>query len=178
MRVLVTAASKHGATREIAEAICERLIANGVRAWLAAPDDVSTLDSADAVVLGSAVYAGHWLEPARSLVERFEYSLRERPVWLFSSGPVGDPPVPRDEAVDVADVLKATGARSHAVFPGRIDRSLLGFAERALVRTLRVPEGDFRDWDAISAWADEISDTVTGDAAQPAAAAGDAAATE
>lgn len=160
MRVLVTAASKHGATREIAEAICERLVANGVHGWMADPDDVATLDSADAVVLGSAVYAGHWMAPAKALVERLEYSLRERPVWLFSSGPIGDPPVPREEAVDVAEVVRATGARSHAVFPGRIDRSRLGFGERAMVRALRVPEGDFRDWEAIAAWADEIADAL------------------
>lgn len=157
MRVLVTAASKHGATREIAEAICDRLVAAGLHGWVADPDNVDTLDSADAVVLGSGVYAGHWLEPAKSLVERFEYSLRERPVWLFSSGPVGDPPMPRETAVDVGDIARATGARTHEVFAGRIDKGLLGFGERALVRALRVPEGDYRDWDAITRWADEIA---------------------
>jgi menaquinone-dependent protoporphyrinogen oxidase len=65
------------------------------------------------VVLGSAVYAGHWLKPARDLVARCGPALAARPVWLFSSGPVGDPPKPEEDPVDVAEVLAATSAREH-----------------------------------------------------------------
>ncbi len=55
------------------------------------PDEVTELEDYDAVVLGSAVYAGHWLEPAKQLAERFVGQLLGRAVWLFSSGPVGNP---------------------------------------------------------------------------------------
>jgi hypothetical protein len=54
------------------------------------------------IEIGSAVYAGHWLEPAKRLVERHRGSLSELPVWLFSSGPVGDPPKPEEPPVDVS----------------------------------------------------------------------------
>ena len=101
-RVLVSAASKHGATAEIAAEIARELRAAGVETELLAPEAVQTLDGVDACVLGSGVYAGHWLEPAKALVERHGEALRTRPVWLFSSGPVGEPPKPAEEPVDAA----------------------------------------------------------------------------
>lgn len=160
MDVLVTAASKHGSTREIADAIGTRLRERGFAVEVVAPDDVATLADVQAVVLGSAVYAGHWLAPAREFADRFAHALRQRPVWLFSSGPVGDPPAPREDAVRLADTMEVTGARSHALFGGRIVRSRLGFAERAMVRALGVAEGDCRDWRDIDAWADEVADVL------------------
>jgi menaquinone-dependent protoporphyrinogen oxidase len=100
-------------------------------------------------VLGSAVYAGHWLKPARELVGRLGTVVADRPVWLFSSGPVGDPPKPEEDPVDVAEILTATRARDHRVFAGRLVRRQLSFPERAIVSALCVPEGDFRDWPEI-----------------------------
>ena len=83
-----------------------------------------------------------------------------RPVWLFSSGPVGDPPKPEEDPVDVADLLAATGAREHRVFAGKLVRKQLSFPERAIVSALRVPEGDFRDWTEIRQWAAGIADAL------------------
>jgi len=95
MRVLVTAATKYGATGEIARAMGEVFTECGWDATVIPPDQVESVDSFDVVVLGSAVYAGHWLKPARELVDRSGDALAARPVWLFSSGPIGDPPSPR-----------------------------------------------------------------------------------
>jgi menaquinone-dependent protoporphyrinogen oxidase len=61
------------------------------------PEQVDEVEGYDAVVLGSAVYAGHRLKPARKLVDRCGAALAARPVWLFSSGPVGDPPKPEED---------------------------------------------------------------------------------
>jgi menaquinone-dependent protoporphyrinogen oxidase len=98
------------------------------------------------------VYAGHWLTPARELVGRCGSALAARPVWLFSSGPVGDPPKPEEDPVDVAAIVAAIKAREHRVFAGKLVRKQLSFPERAIVSALRVPEGDFRDWTEISQW--------------------------
>lgn len=157
MRVLVTAASKHGATAEIADRIAEVLGRRGLDVAVAPPDRVEDPRDFDALVVGSAVYAGHWLAPARDLVERIGGTLGAMPVWLFSSGPIGDPPKPDEEPIDVADGMEALGARGHVLFAGRLDKSLLGFGERAIVTALRAPEGDFRDWTAIEAWAGSIA---------------------
>jgi menaquinone-dependent protoporphyrinogen oxidase len=164
MRLLVTAASRHGATQEIADAIAHRLQDEGLEATARAPDDVTDVTPYDAVIIGSGVYAGHWIDAARSFVDRHAADLGEIPVWLFSSGPVGDPPKPDEDPVDVADVRAATGALGHRLFAGRLHKAGLGFAERAIVLALRAPEGDFRDWDAIGAWAGEIAAALRGDA--------------
>jgi menaquinone-dependent protoporphyrinogen oxidase len=160
MRVLVTAASKYGATAEIAAAIAEVLDKHGLEATVLSPEQVKEVDGYDAVVVGSAVYAGHWLKPARELVERHAGVLAGRPIWLFSSGPVGDPPKPEEDPVDVADLLAATDAREHRIFAGKLVRKQLSFPERAIVSALRVPEGDFRDWTEIHQWAAGIADAM------------------
>jgi menaquinone-dependent protoporphyrinogen oxidase len=160
MRVLVTTASKYGATAEIAAAIAEELDKHGLEATVLPPEEVNGVDGYDAVVVGSAVYAGHWLKPARELVERHAGALAGRPVWLFSSGPVGDPPKPEEDPVDVADLVDLTNAREHRVFAGKLVRKQLSFPERAIVSALRVPEGDFRDWTEIRQWAAGIAEAV------------------
>jgi menaquinone-dependent protoporphyrinogen oxidase len=91
MKVLVSAASAHGATAEIARAITDALTAHGFVTSMIPPAQVSAIEDYDAVILGSAVYVGHWLDPAKDFVTRFRDALAARPVWLFSSGPVGDP---------------------------------------------------------------------------------------
>ncbi|HUY44752.1 MAG TPA: hypothetical protein VMV92_03360 [Streptosporangiaceae bacterium] len=95
-----------------------------------------------------------------SAASRLGSQLAGRPVWLFSSGPVGDLPKPEEEPVDVAAVAGATAARGHQVFAGRLVRKQLSFPERAVTAALRAPEGDFRDWDAIREWAAEIAEAL------------------
>jgi menaquinone-dependent protoporphyrinogen oxidase len=164
MRILVTAASKHGATEEMAEWIGEAMGTAGAEAVVRQPDDVATLEGFDAVVLGSAVYAGHWLESAKSLADRLGPDLARRPVYLFSTGPAADPLKPEGDPADAEPMLVATNAVAHEVFAGRIDRKRLGFGERAIVTALRVPDGDYRDRAAVEAWARQI---VTELAARP-----------
>jgi menaquinone-dependent protoporphyrinogen oxidase len=161
MTVLVTAASKHGATAEIAQAVASTLARNGVAAEYLPAHDVRAVEQYAAVVLGSAVYAGHWMPEAKAVVKHHAQALRLRPVWLFSSGPIGEPPEPEELPVDVAGSLSATGAREHRLFCGRLDRQLLGFAERAMVRAVHASEGDYRDWQAVEDWAVGIAAAMT-----------------
>jgi menaquinone-dependent protoporphyrinogen oxidase len=103
------------------------------------------------------VYAGHWLEPVKKLIEREASTLASKPVWLFSSGPIGDPPKPDEEPADVAHVRDATQALDHRIFAGKLDRQHLGLGEKAILAMLRAPEGDFRAWDDIRTWASSIA---------------------
>jgi menaquinone-dependent protoporphyrinogen oxidase len=162
VRVLVTAASRHGATHEIATAIAAGLTRRGVEAEARPAEEVDTLDGYDAYVIGSAVYVGRWLDPARELVEAHAAALAGRPVWLFSSGPLGPPDKlkPEGEPVDVAGLIEASAAAEHRVFAGRLDRKLLSFGEKAVVIAVRAPEGDFRDWDVIDTFAAAIAERL------------------
>jgi menaquinone-dependent protoporphyrinogen oxidase len=160
VRVLVTAASKYGATGEIAQTIGNVLEERGVETSVVRPDEITAIDGFDAVVLGSAVYAGRWMKSAKDLVDRFAEALAGRPVWLFSSGPVGDPPKPDEDPVDVAEIVEATKARGHQVFSGKVVRKQLSFPEKAIVVALRVPDGDFRDWEQIRDWASGIAEAL------------------
>jgi menaquinone-dependent protoporphyrinogen oxidase len=160
MKVLVSTASKHGSTAEIGVRIADVLRRRGLDVEVRPPAAVSEIASYDAVVLGSAVYAGHWRDDAKELVKRSGSALVNREVWLFSSGPVGDPPKPEEDPADAAPMVAATGARDHRVFAGRIDKTLLTLPERALVKAMRVPEGDYRDWDDVEGWASSIADAL------------------
>ena len=160
MNVLVAAASDHGSTAEIASAIGEALGERGLAVTVAPVEEVESVDGYDAFVIGSAVYAGHWLKRARVFVEHHAHVLSTRPLWLFSSGPIGNPPKPKEEAVDVLPLATAVQARSHRVFGGKLDRSTLGFAERAIATALRAPEGDFRDFAEIRGWALGIAESL------------------
>jgi menaquinone-dependent protoporphyrinogen oxidase len=161
MKVLVSAASKHGSTQEVAELIAVQLRGRGHEVKTTPPQDVRDVEGVDVVLLGSAVYMGQWMKPARELAARLASDLARRPVWLFSCGPLGEPPAPDPEGVDVSDLVQRTGARGHRVFTGRLDRSSLSFAERAVVHAVHAPYGDFVDDDAVRAWADEVADTLT-----------------
>ncbi|QCB93375.1 flavodoxin domain-containing protein [Cellulomonas shaoxiangyii] len=156
MRVLVSVASRHGATREMGEVVAEELRAAGHDVAEVEPEDVERVDGHDAVVLGSAVYVGRLALGLRDLVDRQGGQLRARPVWLFWSGPIGDPPVPTTVPDDVTAVARAVDARGVAVFPGRLDRQGLDLSERALVALTRAEAGDYRDLDAVRAWAREV----------------------
>jgi menaquinone-dependent protoporphyrinogen oxidase len=147
VRILVSAASKHGSTAEVAARIAGMLRASlpGDVIDVLPTAETGDTTSYDALVLGSAVYMGRWLEDARKLAERIA-AQSSRPVWLFSSGPVSHPPKPDEEPVEVGDMVRTTHARGHRLFAGRLDRHRLGFGEKAVVMGLRVPDGDFRDW--------------------------------
>lgn len=157
MKVLVTSASRYGSTHEIAESIASVLGEAGHEVTCLPCAEVDGLVGYDGVVVGSAVYLGHWLEDAKDFVTSHAAALRERSAWLFSSGPVGDPPEPNDDPADAPALLATSGAREHIVFAGRLERSRLRFTDKAVTVALRVADGDFRDWDGIRTWAQGIA---------------------
>lgn len=168
MNVLVTAASQQGATRGIAEAIARRLRTRGLGATVAAPEEIVEVAEYDAFVVGSAIYAGHWLEQATSFVDRLSPTLSQRPVWLFSSGPVGDPrrrlvQKMTADPIELPELLALTKAHEHRILAGMLTGKGLPRAQRLSLLVFRGMEGDWRDWPAIGHWADEIADALTSD---------------
>jgi len=167
-RILVACATRHGSTAEIAAEIADVLRRNVPGAVVDLRDAATAGEVAgyDAAVIGSAVYMGRWLPTARDLVEGHREVLSAMPVWLFSSGPLGDPPVPVDEPADVTALGVAVGARGHRLFAGRLNRQQLHWLERATARVVHAPEGDFRDHDEIRRWASGVASALTTGAGQ------------
>ena len=161
MTVLVAYASKHGSTAGIADAIAEALVDHEVKAEARSVEMVDDLGPYEAVVLGSAVYAGSWMKDAVTFAERHAGELAGRPVWLFSSGPLGEDVKDHEEQPRQLPELRRTIApRGHRVFQGALDTSVLGFAERMIAKAVKAPVGDFRDWNAIRAWGEEIAEEL------------------
>jgi menaquinone-dependent protoporphyrinogen oxidase len=168
-QVMVIYATRHGATRGIAERIGETLRRAGLEVTLADAKAAPDPSTADAVVIGSAAYMGKWLDEATDFVRRHHDALAERPTWLFSSGPVGDEVVDKKghdllaPPAFLTDAARGVAARGTRVFFGRWDPSdpPMNLAER-LFRLMPVskemlPIGDFRDWPSIEAWGREIA---------------------
>jgi menaquinone-dependent protoporphyrinogen oxidase len=167
--ILVTYASKHNATAEIAKAIGEVLEqANASWVDIVPVEDVEDITPYDAVILGSAVYMGQWQPKAADFLTRHETELAQRPVWLFSSGPIGEG--------DPKDLLKgwkfpealqpiAERIKPHdiALFHGNLDSTKLNVIERIVVKGVKAPTGDFRDWNVIRSWAYNIAQTLQGE---------------
>ena len=155
MNVLVACASKHGATAEIATALARDLCAHGFDVDVRSAEEVDGVGHYDAVVLGSALYMGRWLPAAGAVAELYADELASRPTWLFSSGPVGDPLLPAPP--DLRALERQVDARGHRIFPGRLVRTELSLAERGIVRVVSAQYGDYRDWRAVTEFADEIA---------------------
>jgi menaquinone-dependent protoporphyrinogen oxidase len=183
--VQVVYASRHGGTAGIAERIGESLRSTGADALVV--DAATQPDPAgfDAYVVGSGVYIGSWLKEAIEFLERRQAILATKPVWLFSSGPLphssktaeGEDPLTKALGPEegpgsggrkkIFALSDAIHPREHRVFSGAFDPndSPKSMGER-LVRMMPgakkiLPEGDYREWDAIEAWAREIGRELT-----------------
>ena len=159
--VLVTYASRSGSTTEIAEKIAEVLRSKGENVTIQPVAGVTDLNPYNAVVLGSAVYMGHWMKEAVEFLETHEDALSTRPVWIFSSGPTGPgEPVEQMHGWRFPEAQQAIADRikphDTVLFHGKIDIQDLNFGEKIMIRALGAPTGDFRDWNAITAWAEGI----------------------
>ena len=168
MRVLVAYASKHGATKGIADHIGNGLRRSGHQVDVRPAQDTGDPSAYDAFVIGSAAYAGHWLKPATSMVRKNKEMLSHKPVWLFSSGPLGERLDPRgrdqrESAVpQEAAEFEVIHPRDFHVFFGALDVDKLNLWERALpkmIPSLRrlMPEGDYRDWQDVDGWTGGIA---------------------
>lgn len=164
-RVLVAYATKYGATAEIAEKIGQVLQEAGLQAEVLPVEQVHDLTPYEAVVLGSAVYAGQWRREAAAFLQAHEEALAQRPVWLFSTGPTGEgDPVQLMQGWRFPEALQPVAERiaprDIAFFQGSLDPGKLNLGERLVVRALKVPTGDYRDWEAIASWAAGIAQAL------------------
>jgi len=173
VRILVAYASQHGATRGIAERIADQLRTAGQVADARPVTATGDLAGFDAFVIGGAAYIGRWLKEATEFVLQNRALLADRPTWLFSSGPLGTEATD-DQGRDLLEISRprefpelqdAIHPRDQRVFFGALDAGKLGFRDRAIrampVGRALLPDGDFRDWSEIDAWAAGIARDLT-----------------
>ncbi len=157
--LVVSAASRHGGTCEIADRIAETLQTLLPMNWHVVRKDLSdlrVLDDADAVVLGSATYYGHWMHSAARALDYLRDSCPED-LWLFSTGTISELET-ENAQITSANVMADHGeADEHAVFGGELDTSRLNLLERAMLRVVHALPGAHRDWETVDAWARHIA---------------------
>jgi menaquinone-dependent protoporphyrinogen oxidase len=162
MTVLVVYASRHGATREIAARIADRLADAHCEAVLRQVDEVDTPEAYDAVVLGAPVYDQSWPPEANRFVDRHRDALAARPLWLFSVGSFDDTkrligPVTHREPAGIEELRGTLRPRDYRVFAGVIAKDQWPFWSRVLFHALGGRPGDHRNWPVIDAWAEGIA---------------------
>jgi len=161
MNVLVAYASRHGGTKDIAERLALRLADHGHEVAAREIDENPAPRGFDAVILGSAVYMGHWLKSARHYLDEHLDELAERPLFVFSSGPV----VRDDQAeepAEIAELLARLGPVEHVLFGGRLEEDELSFGEKLVVKLVGAEFEDIRDFDVIDSWADAVAEKLAG----------------
>lgn len=170
--VLVAYASKCGSTGEVAQAVGQVLSAAGARVDVRRVQDVRNLDGYDAVVIGSAARMGKLLSEAVRFATRNKAALRKIPAAYFTTGVTMKKDTPETRAmatgflkplVDVQPTQAPLG-----LFAGKVDydkleplfRFGLSFTRGQPEKMGEMAEGDFRDWDAIRAWSQELVPTL------------------
>ncbi|MCX5063958.1 flavodoxin domain-containing protein [Streptomyces sp. NBC_00461] len=160
--VLVAYGTTNGSTAQIAETVADVLRKDGLTVEAAPAASVSDVTHYDAVVVGAGLYAGRWHKDARRFVRRHRRALAERPLWLFSSGPL-DASASEREIPPVSDVRRTMirlDAKGHVTFGGCLVEGAKGRMARMIVRNGK--GGDFRDFTAIENWAAEVAQELTG----------------
>lgn len=161
--ILVTFATKHGSTSEIAKRLANALSQRGFAVTLLPIRLVRDLTPFDAVV---AVYYGRWQKEAVRFLRANDAILSVKDLWLFSSGPTGTGST--NELLDgwklptnIAALTERLKPRGIMVFHGVIKLARLTMFERAVVKRVDAPLGDYRDWDSVAAWGAEIATTLS-----------------
>jgi menaquinone-dependent protoporphyrinogen oxidase len=158
-RVLVTYASKYGSTGGVADAIGKELCSKDVATDVLQIKNVGDISSYQAVVIGSAIYMGKWMSEAVDFVKKNKDILRQVPVAYFLACMTLSHPTEekRAEVLSYMDpIIKAVPEIKPVAigtFAGAMDYNNLSWLNKKILKSKGTPEGDFRDWNAIRAWA-------------------------
>jgi menaquinone-dependent protoporphyrinogen oxidase len=158
-RALVAYASKYGSTGGVADAIGKELCGKDLAADVRLIKNAGDLSSYQAVVVGSPVYRGKWLPEAVDFLKKNRDALSEVPVAYFLVCMALAKPTAKTQAEVLAymdPILKAVPEIKPVAigtFAGALHYDNLSGLNKTILKSMGTPEGDFRDWNAIRAWA-------------------------
>ena len=162
IKVLLTYASIHGSTQQVAEAIAATLRENELVVDLQPAQNVRTLEGYAAVVLGAPLYMFHLHKDALRFLSRHQKALtRGLPVAIFAGGPIETSDENGWQEVRKQldqELAKFPWLRPVAVevVGGRFDPTRLRFPWNLIPALRRMPPSDLRDWAAIRSWASSL----------------------
>ena len=162
-RILVAYASQRGSTAEIAQAVGKELASAGYSVDTAAMKAVSSLEGYAAVVIGGPIYIGKVVGELRAFLKYHHDALRKIPVAAFCVGiaPVSKNPDEKDAVMKIFhEAIASLNPGAETIFAGKVDVEKLPFVQKWMWKKVQGPVGDFRDWDAISAWARELPEKL------------------
>lgn len=152
-KVLVVYATRHGSTAEVAQEIGNVLRSSDLETDVKAVDEVEDLGPYEAIVFGAPLYMGRMQRAGTRFLAAHNEELSSRPLAVFSLGP-NDTEDSRRGAQKQLDRKLAKRPDLHpfavGLFGGVIDSEKLRFPFSKL------NDGDWRDWDAIRAWAGSL----------------------
>jgi menaquinone-dependent protoporphyrinogen oxidase len=167
-RILVAYATAAGSTGEVAEAIGEALREEGAAVDVRRAKKMDDVSGYGAVVVGTGVRAGRPYQEAVSFVEKNQQALGGvRVAYFLVCMTMGqDTAENRNEAETfLSPVLEAAPQVEPVavgLFGGELDYGKLPLPLRLVMKAMKRPEGDVRDWEAIGAWAREICPKLLG----------------
>jgi menaquinone-dependent protoporphyrinogen oxidase len=180
MRALVAFGTKYGSTAKVGQEIGRVLREKGLETEVVNLDERKVKDLApyDLVVVGSAVIIGKWTKGARTFVEQNQAALNGKRLAMFACcGDVLAEAKERQEGakaryLDQVVMDYGLTPMSTALFGGELDFNKYGFLIKAILKDDRrhIESGgvdlskpyDYRDWDAIRAWARSVADEALG----------------
>ncbi len=164
-KILVAYASRGGSTGGVAEAIGKALAEAGMQVDIRRMTEVNDLTPYSAVVAGSAVRSGKWLPGAMEFLQTHRDALRRKPFAAFLVCITLAMPKAAEYHQFVSGFMKDVRAlvrpASEGTFAGALDYSKVplvpeGIQLRILSTASQTPPGDYRDWNAIHAWAGRL----------------------
>ncbi|MBS1806016.1 MAG: flavodoxin domain-containing protein [Acidobacteria bacterium] len=170
-QVLIAYCTRSGSTAEVAEAIGKSVNGAGMSAQVKAIADVESIPTGTEVVLGTAIYIGHFPKEFHRFLTRFESELSNVRPWVFVLGPTEKERKQFAAAEEQArrelgkhPTLRPSDMR---VLGGRFDPTHLNLPfPMNLIQMLpanpmrKLPASDIRDWDWIHRWAEAIAEEI------------------
>jgi menaquinone-dependent protoporphyrinogen oxidase len=160
-KVLVVYATKSGCTTDVAKKVGDTLAEHGASVDVVPAEKAGGVAGYDAVVVGSGVRMGQWHESARNWVAANADALKALPVAFYTCNlTLAQEPGKTDEVKAYTDpLIEATGVKpiDVGVFAGWNEPKKFSLIERVIMKAMKAPQGDFRDFAAIGSWASEVA---------------------
>jgi menaquinone-dependent protoporphyrinogen oxidase len=164
--VLVTYATYYGTTREVAQSIAKTVGEHHCTVDVIPAHEVKDVSPYHAVIVGSAIRGGKIHNDVLHFLEDHETELTNIPVAYFVCCMTmhDDNPEARYQAegylAEVFNKVSKIKPISIGFFGGVLEMQRLDWLARLVVKALRAPEGDYRNWDAIIHWSEEIAESL------------------